>query len=394
MESLDPSHTTPPSSHSNALGDNDHPLREQPATGTNSQSTETQPLPSGQTTSPRKVKISSKQAEPRDPDFVPLMNDEMDPAHTQIAYAKFMDAFVPGEDIPSDKLADVGDLAALKMIYKDNKEEKIYPILVSTQFSYICIDDDRFVKCSAFRKVANVIDNANYLFADVAEFYESKDQNCRPDLAMYPTEKYKPKAALAYVLDEDRLKKWTKSSRCEFMARVSWAWMVIPLEVKRSSGTPGYLMQPAGVDQPFLRVTEPGQLARGQHSKAIAEILQRQHRTHVFSIYIYRQYARLLRWDRTGVIITDVLDLLKDGLKLLNFVYRAMTMTRAQLGFDSTVDFATDNEIDEIQKFKDEVENAYLREYLEDMLQDTSNYPIYKVRSRRHILASCSLMHD
>ena len=67
------------------------------------------------------------------------MNDEMAPAHTQIAYAEFMDAFVPGPDIPSDKLADVGDLAALIMTYKDDKEEKINPILVSTQCSCVCI---------------------------------------------------------------------------------------------------------------------------------------------------------------------------------------------------------------------------------------------------------------
>ena len=155
--------------------------------------------------------------------------------------------------------------------------------------------------------------------------------------------------------------------------------MVIPVEVKRTTGKSGYYMEPGPVDAPFLRDSEDGRLARVQHSQVIAEIQERQHRTHVFSIYIYRQYARLLRWDRNGVMITEVIDLVKNGNKLLNFVYRTMTMTRGQLGFDETVELATDDDINSIETFKAELQKPYLQGCLEEILQDRDNYPIYKV---------------
>lgn len=241
------------------------------------------------------------------------------------------------------------------------------------------------MQCSAFKKAQEIVTDVKYHFTDISEFREQRKKDGKPDLAMYPTKEANPAAARAYELNDvdasAQLKSWQVSdpARHQFLAKVSWAWMVIPVEVKRTSGKSGYYMEPGPVDAPFLRDSEDGRLARAQHSRVIAEIQERQHRTHVFSIYIYRQYARLLRWDRNGVVITDVIDLVKDGIKLLNFVYRTMTMTRGQLGFDETANPADDIDVKSIEAFKAELQNPYLLECLEDILRNRDNYPIYKV---------------
>lgn len=81
--------------------------------------------------------------------FVLLVNEEMDPVHTQITYERFMEDLVPGMDIPSDKLAEVGNLEALKMRYKDNHEKAIYPVLVSAIFLTLSEGKDLRCGCSA-----------------------------------------------------------------------------------------------------------------------------------------------------------------------------------------------------------------------------------------------------
>jgi hypothetical protein len=77
----------------------------------------------------------------------------------------------------------------------------------------------------------------------------------------------------------------------------------------------------------------------GQISTYTAEILTRQHRTHLFMVLRFDTTFRLLRWDRAGVIVTERE---KDMSKLHEFFEWFNASTPAQRGLDPTVRQAND----------------------------------------------------
>lgn len=52
-------------------------------------------------------------------------------------------------------------------------------------------------------------------------------------------------------------------------------------------------------DSPYVRKT------LGRITRSIAAQMGSQYRTHIFSVLIVKDYARLMRWDRSGVIVTE-----------------------------------------------------------------------------------------
>jgi len=62
-----------------------------------------------------------------------------------------------------------------------------------------------------------------------------------------------------------------------------------------------------------------------------------QFRIHVFSFLVFPRYARLLMWDRAGVVVTEKIDFKKDALVLAEFFWRYQYMSAAQRGSDETI---------------------------------------------------------
>jgi hypothetical protein len=58
-------------------------------------------------------------------------------------------------------------------------------------------------------------------------------------------------------------------------------------------------------DQTFLRESRDAHDVLGQITSYAAAQLSAQFRKHIFSVFILRDTARLLRWDRSGTIITE-----------------------------------------------------------------------------------------
>ncbi len=58
----------------------------------------------------------------------------------------------------------------------------------------------------------------------------------------------------------------------------------------------------------FVRNTKLARDTLGQISSYAAAQLSAQFRTHIFSVLIVRDTARLLRWDRTGTIVTEAIE--------------------------------------------------------------------------------------
>ncbi|KAL1939424.1 hypothetical protein VTO73DRAFT_9980 [Trametes versicolor] len=84
--------------------------------------------------------------------------------------------------------------------------------------------------------------------------------------------------------------------------------------------------------------------AFGQHITYALEIQARQHRVHLFSISIAGSYARLLRWDRSGIIVTESFDLLVRPDLLSEFLARFAFASEHERGHDGSMEAASPQE--------------------------------------------------
>ncbi|KAF8634180.1 hypothetical protein AX17_004271 [Amanita inopinata Kibby_2008] len=94
-----------------------------------------------------------------------------------------------------------------------------------------------------------------------------------------------------------------------------------------------------------------------------------QHRTHVFQILVFRNYARLLRWDRSGVIVTEEISL--EGSTLARFLWDFNHLSDAERGWDSCMRRPSQEVVDEAKSLLGESQ-----EYWEVSLgEDHENVP-------------------
>ncbi|CAL1708930.1 unnamed protein product [Somion occarium] len=122
---------------------------------------------------------------------------------------------------------------------------------------------------------------------------------------------------------------------------------------------------------------------RGQLISYAAALLSRQHRTFAFSIVVCGQYARFLRWDRAGCIVSDKFDYVEEPDILLEFFWCYARLTREERGFDPTVVPASAAEA----KLLSDALSQYIKEsqprnvsYLQP--KPDSTYPISKMQLR------------
>jgi hypothetical protein len=74
----------------------------------------------------------------------------------------------------------------------------------------------------------------------------------------------------------------------------------------------------------------------GQITSYAAVQLSAQFRTHIYSILIVRNTARILRWDRSGTIVTEAFDY-DQSPYLVEFFLRYSAAPAAMRGKDETV---------------------------------------------------------
>jgi hypothetical protein len=86
----------------------------------------------------------------------------------------------------------------------------------------------------------------------------------------------------------------------------------------------------------FLRDTNAAYDTLGQITSYAAAHLGAQFRTHIFSVLIVRDTARLLRWDRSGAIVTNAIEYNKCDI-LTDFLFRYSKAPPAMRGKDESV---------------------------------------------------------
>ncbi|CAA7259376.1 unnamed protein product [Cyclocybe aegerita] len=95
----------------------------------------------------------------------------------------------------------------------------------------------------------------------------------------------------------------------------------------------------------FESQTVKGAYCRGQIASYATQWAARQHRTHLFVIWIGVPFCRFIRIDRSGGIVSERFNIQTNGTILLDFFWRFSQLSPAERGHDTTVRPATDTEI-------------------------------------------------
>ncbi|KAL4256666.1 Fungal-type protein kinase domain-containing protein [Pleurotus pulmonarius] len=118
----------------------------------------------------------------------------------------------------------------------------------------------------------------------------------------------------------------------------------------------------------FELEADTAQQARSRLATHAAGFCSRQHRTHLFFVYLYYPYARFLRFDRAGALVSERIDFTLDCTPLIRFFSRFSKMSRVARGYDPTVQVA------------DELETKLARERLKEWAPDPKyERPVFKM---------------
>lgn len=105
-------------------------------------------------------------------------------------------------------------------------------------------------------------------------------------------------------------------------------------------------------ENPFLNTTTAGREVAGQITAYTSFILGSQYRTHMFLVLIFKKFARLIRWDRGGAVVTERIKY-DTQPHLFDFFIRYDNTNRAIRGHDTTVAFSTLEEDRAARKLED-----------------------------------------
>jgi len=118
------------------------------------------------------------------------------------------------------------------------------------------------------------------------------------------------------------------------------------IEVKKGADQDIFIDPPKGPLPPGYRFTvdtwskeenlRPRISALGQNAQYAHIIQTRQFRTSVFSLTISGRTARMMYWDRSGVLVTEAFDYKTKPRTLIDFVWRFVHAKPPQRGFDPT----------------------------------------------------------
>ena len=153
-------------------------------------------------------------------------------------------------------------------------------------------------------------------------------------------------------------RKATKGSPGEYVYTARMGEVYVFIEVKSSNNldpftdqlnahatTPGYQFT---IDPqkkyPSDKTAQYSVLALGQITRYAHTIQTRQFRTCVYSIFIAGTTARLLRWDRGGVTVTESFEYKSKPEILVGFIWRFSKATNERRGFDPSAVAVTSEE--------------------------------------------------
>ncbi|KAH9947474.1 hypothetical protein B0H21DRAFT_883107 [Amylocystis lapponica] len=163
--------------------------------------------------------------------------------------------------------------------------------------------------------------------------------------------------------------------------RNSWADQLVSFEWKRENVSDDPFDDSSAE---FEATSERRQKNRGQLISYASEVLLCQHRCFHYTVVIFGVYARIIRWDRSGAIVTKKFDYTTKPRYLCQFLWRFCQLSPEKQGLDPTavrIDEGSDdwalmdkvaaNKPDELKA----LEEARLKKTTNDSKRGTSNKP-------------------
>ena len=126
--------------------------------------------------------------------------------------------------------------------------------------------------------------------------------------------------------------------------------------------------------EPYISKEPQGEEGLGQVAEYMHNLLTNQHRCFAYAFYVKWKYARILYFDRAGAVISEPFDWTHSASLLHDFIWKAAHMTLEQLGYDPTVEVASEPEIDLLRsKMGDELKAlpAEIQQYVLDAFLST-----------------------
>ncbi|KAI0347533.1 hypothetical protein BDW22DRAFT_1351985 [Trametopsis cervina] len=268
-----------------------------------------------------------------------------------VDYKTFMDLLPPDTKCLSDvDKSKAGDFQGFSR-KECRRETAMYPIL-----------------CETLEKTLKLSKN-DLTFKDCAEWQEGQVHDGKPHIVAYRKDILAAQKAYEYKGNTT-----VKDPRKPYRAGMAYAWVELLIEVKYSHLDGGF-----SFDKDLLRDSIKGKKARAQLIRYATQIMHHQHRTHLYMVCMTRSHARLLRWDRAGVLVSESIDLLAHPEQLLDFIHRFAQMTPEQRGRDPTA-IPVEEDSDEFRRFRDfEPATDWARKCHKEIFADTTSFPIYKI---------------
>ncbi|KAL0953940.1 hypothetical protein HGRIS_005103 [Hohenbuehelia grisea] len=242
----------------------------------------------------------------------------------------FFEQFMSVPELPQPKALD----RAWKRIPKRLKvENQLYDLLGSliNKDNDIC-PEFKFVNTSAHSD-PNMADTQN---------------NIRPDFMIYPrtvdTSKHPTQFDFAELFGEIKKQRSFDAFAPSIIAKAPSAGPGFTSTPPLLVQTPQESMNSSILQTPLEPMTLDRRKTRGQASSYAAEFMDRQHRTHLFSVLLAHPWARFMRWDRSGAIATEEFNYLEDPQRFVEFFCRFSRMDNSQRGWDPTVESVSPTE--------------------------------------------------
>jgi len=242
---------------------------------------------------------------------------------------QFLDDFLPVEHIPGlDSVSSFSPHCYDKTIAAET-EPKSYKPFVSR--FYLCL---YYFSCILLVKVATtrkftsglkVVNSSSHCDRNVRTDFSFK---IKPDISIYRTDTTKSDPGIK-----------TDSSVVEIFIEVKWHPNDDPFGDVHDAQCPDC----GGTVQTFLRDTKSAKDTLGQITSYAAVQFGAQFRTHVYSVLIVKDTARILRWDRSGTIVTEAIHYNESPL-LVEFFRRYSKASPEMRGRDQSVSEPTRQE--------------------------------------------------
>ncbi|KAG6843377.1 hypothetical protein H0H93_001212, partial [Arthromyces matolae] len=119
--------------------------------------------------------------------------------------------------------------------------------------------------------------------------------------------------------------------------KVQFDKMELDIEFKPNENYEPFDDQPKRVsNMSFESSSIAGQLTRGQFTEYTNEIFSRQHRCFLFAVFICGPFARLLRWDHAGAVVSEQFNYISDSRLLVDFLWRFSHLSDERRGLDQS----------------------------------------------------------